>query len=149
MACHPRNPRNPRLETTPLQQEPQVPDRKIPQLRKDHIDVGVIDSEPPCKSSGILIHRSCGYPSAASVGVVRTAQLECREYCAIDTRHTIEVAADHGSTHDEVMIAPRVVGSDGARRPSRLERASEIGERERDDLRFELELNRSIVRPEA
>src|SRR5215470_4872965 len=88
-----------------LDHEPQIPGRKVPQLRKHRIDVYLIDSEPSCECSRVLVDRRCRYPSAAGIGVVRTTQLKSRKNGAVGTAHTIEVAADHRArpTHDEMM----------------------------------------------
>jgi len=128
-----------------LDHEPQIPGRKVPQLRKYRIDVCLIDSEPSCECSRVLIDRRCRYPSAAGIGIVGATQLESRKNCAVGATHTIEVAADDRSTHDEVMIAPCVVGSDGARRSRRLQSATKIRQGESDDLRFDPQLNGGIV----
>src|SRR5207244_11415530 len=88
-----------------LDHEPQIPGRKVSQLWKYRIDVYLIDSEPSCACSRVLIDRRCRYPSAAGIGVVRTTQLKRWRDGAAGTAHTIEAAAEKRCTRAERMFA--------------------------------------------
>ena len=95
------------------------------------------------------------YCSTDAVGIQRprlsvslgTAQLQHREHRAVRSGDAVEVAAAHRAADDEVVVAPRVIGADDAGAGAgRLQRAAEIGQRERRDLLVHPELDGRIDR---
>src|SRR5262245_23439544 len=135
-------------ESRPLQSsqhKSQITNRKVFQLRKDGVDFCLIDSKPPCQCGAVLIDRSRRYPSPTSIGIVGATRFKGWKHSVVNAGHTIEITAKHGSTHDQVVVTPCMVGSDDIGRPGRLECASKIGKRKSGDLRFDLKLNGSIV----
>ena len=112
---------------------------EVPQLWKNGVDIRGTDPKPKRQCRGILIDGSRRYPPATSIGIVRAAQLECRE-------NTIEVTTEDGSPHYQMMITPRVVCTHIiAARTGRLECATKVGKRKRDNLFVDPKLDGSII----
>ena len=59
-----------------LTQEAQIRRLEVSEIRENAGKVGVRHSEPRGQRRTILIHRGCGNPAAARVGVVGPTQLE-------------------------------------------------------------------------
>ena len=125
--------------------KPKVLDGEVLQLRKNGVEVRCTDAKPPRERGRVLIDRSCWYPPAAGIGVIRTAQFKSGKNGTVRPGHAVEVTAKNGSSHDQMIITPRVVGTHRSRRPCWLERPAKIRKRERDDLGVHLKFNRSIV----
>src|SRR5262249_46078091 len=131
---------------SPLDHEPEIPDRKILHLWEDGINFCLLDAEPTCECCRVLVHGRRRYPPSASIGIVRPPQLQSGKGGAVGTSDAIEITAHDRATHHKMMIPPRMIGPDSARGPRRLKGASKIGKRERDHLPFDLQFNGRIIK---
>src|SRR6188474_1698950 len=104
------------------------------QLREDRVDLPRVTIEPSSKRRGILIDRRRRNPSTARIGVVRSAELKRRKHRAVPPGDAVEVAAENRSSHNEMMVPPRVIRSNDCTLPGRLECSAEIGQRKRRDV---------------
>src|SRR5712692_2762286 len=81
---------------------------KLPDVRERCREVARRDAEPERERRGVLVDRDRRVPPASSgratVRVIWPVGYEGRE-------RAVEIAADHGPAHDEVMTAPRVIRS--------------------------------------
>ena len=108
------------------------------------------DAVPRRQRRRVLLDRGGRDPAAAVVGVARAIQLQHREDRAVRPGHAEEVATAHRAADDEVVVAPRVIRADDAGAGTGgLERAAEVGQRERGDLLVQPEFDgrRGRTRP--
>src|SRR5437870_4532264 len=84
--------------------EPDVIRGEAIQVREHETKLARRHAHPPRKRCAILIDTCCGNPAPFTFGVARPAKCELRVL-------SIHPAAVHRTSHDEVMAAPRVVGT--------------------------------------
>src|SRR4029453_6319260 len=62
------------------------------------------------------------------------------------SRNSIEVTSKDGTPHNQMMIAPGMIGSHDCAGPGRLERSSEIRERDRGHILRYVHFNGGVVK---
>src|SRR5438477_8372065 len=88
--------------------EAKVGSRKLGEVGKHRAEIGGRDAEPACKGRSILVHRGAWQPTAFGLGVARTAENELRIL-------PVHRAALDRVAHDEMVIAPGVIGATAGR----------------------------------
>ncbi len=75
--------------------------------------IGVRYANPGGEGGAVLVYGNGWYPAPPRVtplvGIIRTISRERRKNSSVRAWHTVEFTAEHGTTHDELVRAPRVV----------------------------------------
>src|SRR5262245_3734233 len=82
-------------------------------VRKYGSQVSVSHANPRGEGGAVLVYGYGWYPAASCitsfVRIIGTISCERWENGPIRTRHPVEITAQHGTAHDELVRAPRVV----------------------------------------
>ena len=109
--------------------------------------IGIRYTKPGGEGSAVLVYRHRWYPAApriaSLVGIIRTVSRERRKNGSVRTWHAVELTSEHGSAHNELVRAPRMVGSEV---PIWHPGARKVGQRKSRYLRSYSELHRGVVK---